>query len=195
MKIGARNKGRFVMRHKKDDRGYSLIELLMVIAIMAIFIGFITYSFALVSGKEAKKCANNISIALDKTKNYSLVKSGTNDVYLAIKKDGNNGYLAEYYFPKKPLSAEYRLYDSELISKKADEISCNVNGNVYMIEGNTELRIFYDRITGAFKDAMVVSGGTKVEQGICSSIKVKRWKVYQLDLISSTGKHTINKIN
>lgn len=183
------------MRQKGENGGYSLVELIVVIAIMAVLLGITTYSATLISGKEAKRCANNISTALDKTKSYSLVKSGTADVYLLIKKDASERLVAEYYFPEKPLSSEYKLHSSELLGKKSCEVGCRVNGHDFSIEGDTELRIFYNRITGAFKDAVVMSGGSEAERGICSAITVKRGKTYQLDLISATGKHTIQAIN
>lgn len=50
----------------KENRGFSLVELLVVVAIMGIMIGFVFIGLPLLNGQHARKCANNMSAALGK---------------------------------------------------------------------------------------------------------------------------------
>lgn len=42
---------------KKDNRGVSLVEIIVVIAIMAVLVGVTSYGLSLISGKPVDECA------------------------------------------------------------------------------------------------------------------------------------------
>lgn len=180
------------------NSGFSLVELIVVIAIMAILVGVATYSFALVTGKEAGQCANNLGTALDKAKNYALAKSGSTDAYLLVKYDSDEGYIAEYYVPDSPIATagNCHLVESEKLGKKSVEVTVELDGVGFIsLDDSKELRVYFNRITGAFKEAELVSGGSVIHTAYCNKIEVKRGKQYELDLIAATGKHTITRVN
>lgn len=184
---------------RKDNRGFSIVELIIVIAIMSIMLGVMVYSFSLVTGKEASQCAHNIGTAMDKAKNYAMAKSGSSDVYLLIRKDGNKGYIAEYYIPDGPISTSYHMAEgrSEKLGKKAVEVKCTVGGSRVPLDDSNGIRIYYNRITGAFKDAEIVSNdNTSIsDTGACTQIEVKRGKTIRLTLIQETGKYKLERIS
>lgn len=186
----------------RDNKGFSLIELVVVIALMALLVGVLGYSFSLVTGQEAKQCANNLGTALDRAKNYALTKSGSSDAYMEITRDTDETILVTYYVPAKawaknavPGSADYVAIDSQTIGKKAVQVTFSLTdaGEVSLTSG-TSFRVYYDRISGAVKKVVWVSGGTQTEDH-CGQITISRGKTYRLTLIEATGKHSLERVN
>lgn len=186
----------------RDNKGFSLIELVVVVALMALLVGVLGYSFSLVTGQEARQCANNLSTALDRAKNYALTKSGSSDAYMELTRDTDGSFLVTYYVPAKAWTnnaqsgtADYVAIDSQTIGKKAVEITCNLTtiGSVTLTSG-TSIRFYYDRISGALKKVVWVTGGSQQEDH-CQQITVSRGKTYLLTLIEATGRHSLERVN
>lgn len=174
---------------RKNNKGFSLVELIVVIAIMSVLLGIFVYSISLVSGRDAQKCANNISDALDQAKSYAMAKSGSTDAYMEIRKMGNNFYIAEFYVPNSPVKdTGYTLIDTEKLGSGNVKISCNVGGSSYEIQGANKLKVTYDRLNGSFKQANIAGNTGKLQ-----SIVVTRGRTYQLTMVQSTGKHTLER--
>ncbi len=181
----------------RDNKGFSLVELVVVVALMAIVGGFMAYSFSLVTGQEARQCANNLSTALNKAKNYALTKSGNSDAYMELSRETNGSYVVQYFVPKSPVdvSAGYVQLDQETVGKRAVEITCFLQGgSSFQITESSHLRICYDRISGAFKEAVWVNSATETKD-YCEKISIKRGKTYQVTLISATGKHSVERVD
>lgn len=60
------------MRTKHNNKGFSLVELIVVIAIMTIAVGTITLSISLVTGAEAKKAFRKIEALIDEARTGSM---------------------------------------------------------------------------------------------------------------------------
>ena len=177
---------------KKDNKGFSLVELVVVIAIMAVLTGFIFYSFSLLTGQDARQCASNLSTALDKEKNYALTRSGTADCYLELTKT-TDGYFVAYYVPKNALvdgtgAGDYVELEKQKLGKKNVDISCTLGGSAVTVTEAAPLRVVYDRVSGAFKKVSVGSS-----TGECTKITVKRGRTYELTLYTATGKHDLTR--
>ena len=57
---------------KQNNKGLSLVELIVVISIMAVVIGMGVLSFSLLFGTQAKSCAQKVSGMLNETKTGCL---------------------------------------------------------------------------------------------------------------------------
>ena len=78
---------------KLNNAGFSLIELIVVIAIMTILVGGASLGISLAFSKDAAKCATMINDAIYTTRMNSMSKAGT--YTLTIEKNGDNKYIAE----------------------------------------------------------------------------------------------------
>lgn len=58
----------------KDNRGVSLVELLIVMAIMVVITGGVSLGIGLASSKNATQCAKNMQIAMDKNRTTIMGK-------------------------------------------------------------------------------------------------------------------------
>lgn len=187
----------------RDDKGFSLVELVVVIAIMAVMGGVLIYSFSLVTGQEARQCASNLSTALNKAKNVALTKSGSSDAFMELSRETDGGYVVQYFVPASPVddgadpavSGSYIQLDKETVGKKNVEITCYLQGgSSFTISETSHLRIYYDRISGAFKEAVWVNGGMLTKE-YCEKITIKRGKLYQVTIVNATGKHSVERVN
>lgn len=147
----------------KDNKGFSLVELVIVLAIIAALGGAMFYSFTLMTGQYARECANNLSAALDKEKNYALARSASVDCYMEIVKAGNN-YVARYYVPVSAIAdgtGQDWLFAEELkIGKSRVGITYKIvsssGSEIATIDDDKSVKFVYNRISGAMK-AIVVS--------------------------------------
>ncbi len=181
------------------NKGYSLLELIVVIALATILSSVAIYSISLVVGQDAKQCANNLSAALDKARTYAMTRSGASDAYMEItKRDGY--YYASYWEPDKPYTVGdetvYNKLEEERIGKGMAEITYTVvmnDGTTQTFSDASSIRFTYDRTSGAFKEVESVRPSGKLV-GYCQQIDIQRGKHYKLTLYSATGKHVLDRI-
>ncbi|MBD5519721.1 MAG: type II secretion system protein [Lachnospiraceae bacterium] len=208
----------------KDNKGFSLIEMVIILAIMAALSGTIFYSFTLMTGQYSRECANNLSTALDKEKNYALTRSASVDCYMEVVKDGNS-YVARYYVPESAIAdgtdansngADWLFAEEFKIGKARVNLTCQIgSGSEITIDDDTSVKFVYNRISGAMK-AIVESDATEpaaaggVRRGYIppdSEPKVHTLngdkvivassygRRYEIEVYTATGKHVLSRIN
>lgn len=130
---------------KQDNRGTTLIELMVVIAIMAILVGIMVNTVGFLSGKKARECAYRIAATMNQVRTETMGKSkGGNDFSLAIFRQGDEIYGR---LDLKGTVSEVLLGKSGLTVVGQD-----IGGNQLQVEGNTELIYSFDRSTGGLYD-------------------------------------------
>lgn len=115
----------------KNNSGVSLVELMIVLAIMSVLAGVMAYSFSIVSTKNATQCAKNMQLAIEKhrtnvmgKKNGSITFSYESDgVYVVENFDGNN--LSPVRIGKPDVVVKYSNGTEELTSGNSFTVSFN----------------------------------------------------------------------
>lgn len=188
----------------KDNRGFSLVELLIVVAIMGIMTGFLFIGLPLLTGQHAKKCANNMSAALGKEKNYALARSGTADCYMELLRDAD-GYRVKYYIPKDAVvegndPSHWVLAEEEALGSSQVDVTCEFrNSPSFSIAAGQSVKLVYDRASGACKDSYQGDGA---EVGLingklspCTKITFDKGRKYEITLYPDTGKHALERVD
>lgn len=188
----------------KDNHGYSLMELIVVIAIMGVVIGFALLGYNSLSSQKAKTASKRIYNMLGSAQTVAMSKGNT--LYGIITDD--DGKITVCTFYKENGSSDYTILQSSDINKSVLVSFKNSAGNRYYI-GDTSLSnedmtyckgviISIDRSTGRFNGTYLYSGTVASpigeSAGTCSNIYITVGdREKDIVLVSLTGKFFFNE--
>lgn len=195
---------------EKKNRGFTLVEMTVVLAIFAILLAVLIPSLDPVAGFRANRAAISIGAALDRTKTEAMDRL-VGEMKLSWTSDG---YYISYYLDRG--KTDVREEQPEKIASGRMKISyTDSNGTTVNLreDGTNELILTYDRSTGGFlpiqsrvweqKDILkMLSDGEDIPldrpenstQPYCEKITVhgvgQRTRI--ITLFQDTGKYTIS---
>lgn len=189
------------------NKGFTLVELIIVVAIFTILLGIAIPSLDSILGFRVNRAANSIAAALDRTKTEASNRL-VGEMMLEKRSDG---YYISYYLDRGKVGSTSNVKQDQpekiapartIISYTTDTDSTDKVMNV-----GEKLIITYDRATGAFLPIQngVISQDeilTKLNAGedvplqrdgaYCTSITIKGGRRYKtISLIKDTGKYSI----
>lgn len=162
----------------RNNKGLSLIELIIVIAILSIISVAAISGLSTIMSWNVTKCADVIDGSLKKTKVVAMSKK---DAQLRLYKSGSDYYIDAAEEPAKKIGSEPITITYSTTA-----------GETYTIDGTTALTLAFDRSSGAFKkvDTATVDGNTV--DVYCDKIIITRdSKVKTIELVHATGKHSV----
>lgn len=173
----------------RDNKGFSFIEAIVVIAIMAVLAVGVVVAIGSLAGWRVTDCASDVDAALKETKVNAMSKFSA---YMEIRYDGASG---DYFLQESGL-------DAEKIASGNITITYTTNkGDVIGVEDGVPLIISYDRSSGAFKPVIssVADDGTfsfltdsDGDYVYCSQIVITNGsKTKTITLVKDTGKHSL----
>ncbi|WP_162300675.1 pilus assembly FimT family protein [Anaerosacchariphilus polymeriproducens] len=163
----------------KDNRGYSLIELVVTLAIIVIVGSGAYIGIGLLSGADAKKCASKLDSGLKLTKTVCLSKENGQ---LEFSRDASGDYYME-------ISG----YAKEKIGKSSLTILYTTGSGASATESTmtngTSIKFSFKRGSGIFNSIGTDALGQPV---FCSKISITQNSTTKtIVLIPETGKHYI----
>ncbi|MCM1261642.1 MAG: prepilin-type N-terminal cleavage/methylation domain-containing protein [Butyrivibrio sp.] len=176
---------------KQDNKGYSLVEIIIVIAIMVILSGGVFFSIYMVFGANAKTCANDIKNAISQCKVNAMGKS---DAALEIYRDSSNQCIYARQWIKE--GDDWQSKDAEKISNAKVYVSytkdsSNSGTRTYdELDGTKSIFIAFDRGSGAFKPSKK-PGATGEDDVYTGFIVVGGTRKYTIELVGLTGKVSV----
>ena len=103
---------------KKNNKGFSYVELMIVIAIMGIVVGLVSLTFTLVDRTNVAKAGDRLISVLNQGRTNALTKGSSNGYVIFTKK---NGALYAYVGPKIT-AIDYSTQNWERISSRAIDV-------------------------------------------------------------------------
>ena len=165
---------------RRDNRGVSLVEILIVAAIIAVLGGVGIMSFNAITGKPAQQCAQKIVYSLERHRTSAMSKVYSQyELYVGADK---KVYLKEYVSNTDPsVAIEPTEMGAAGVEVKYECVSSS--GSVVVRDlATTPLVLSFDRGSGAFKKL-----GT--EDLYCQKIMVSRGgRTFEVTLVPLTGK-------
>ncbi|MCR5591431.1 MAG: type II secretion system GspH family protein [Lachnospiraceae bacterium] len=168
--------------YKPDkNAGYSLIELIVIISIMAVMVGILSFGLSLMFSRDAEYVAKTIDDELAEVRMLSMSKDGVFVMKLHIDSDPSQNKIVI-----ERGGAEYKTVD---IKKSA---SLKVN---YGTEEKTsgDVKFEFDKANGSVK---AIDGDPDNAVGVCTitatSSKLSS-KTAMVDLVATTGRHYVRK--
>lgn len=195
---------------EKKNRGFTLVEMTVILAIFAILLAVLVPSLDPVAGFRANRAASSIGAALDRTKTEAMNRL-VGEMELSWTSDG---YYISYYLDRGKTGVKEE--QPEKIASGRMKISyTDSNGTTVNLweDGTNELILTYDRSTGGFlpiqsrvweqKDILkMLSDGEDIPldrpenstQPYCEKITVYGGgqRTRTITLCQDTGKYTIS---
>lgn len=190
---------------KRKNRGFTLIEMIVVVSIFAILLGIMIPSLNSILGFRVNRAANSIAAALDKTRTEAMNRL-VGEMKLEKREDG---YYISYYLDRGKVDGESNVQQDqpEKIAPARTMISYTTDNGDYELNVGDSIVITYDRATGAFlplqdkvwtqKEILTtLAAGEDIpltrSGEYCTQITVRGGKRYKtLQLIQDTGKYTM----
>ncbi len=157
----------------KKNAGFTLVELIVIIAILAIMVGGVTIGISMMRKKNVEKAAKNINYKMTQLRSWNMSKDNTRD--LTIKK----------------ASGEFNLDDDEVNEKILDDTT---NIEYVLDDGsatsvNQSIAIKFQR-NGTIK--FVIDNDTTHPIDNVEKLKLSNGsKTVNITMVADTGKHFI----
>ena len=178
---------------KNNNKGYSLVELVAVIGIMAVLTGFLMLSVRILTGWNVNQCAEEISGHLNNVKTNALSKQGGEmKIYLGASGSYYVDYV-EYVYEDdghgNPVLVANTVRTYELGGQKVSVSLTYEDGTHTIIEGTNTVSLGFNRSSGAYTYPKI----NDVEySSYCTQIDVSRGsKTRTILIVPITGKHEI----
>lgn len=138
---------------KRDDKGFTLVEMIVILAIIAVIGGVVVLGLNLISGKPVTQCARQMQILLEQNRTVAMGKENT---YVVIYKS-SDGVMAQEYINGLVNG------DPKRIGESVVDVTCG--GTPLGNSLGTGTRIEFDRgsgaLTGNAEMVFVISRGGK----------------------------------
>lgn len=180
------------MKEKRyiDDNGFSLIEILVALAIMGVMSGLLIVSMGIIPRTDAKACANGLKTAIGQTKILTMGKKQTT---FELKHDSTDG---KYYTVEitDDGMGNVTTSDPELCGKRNVVVSYHIEstgvepaddeGSFIPLNKGDSLTLSFDR--GSGKE---IQGGSPGASTLCDAIMVQGGgATYMIRIYTATGK-------
>lgn len=133
-------------KNKLNNSGLTIVELIIVLAIMAI-LGAVSYlSLSIATNRQVSSCAEKLGTSLEQTRNLALGKSSA---YLEIWKDGSI-YVQMYV-------NEQAYGNVVAIGVNGINVSYDTPSASGVSLGSTPVKLEFDRSSGGIKGSNVIT--------------------------------------
>ena len=135
------------MKYRTGNEGMSLVELIVVVAILALFTGGITYSMNWASGKAAAECAQKLANSLQQARTMAM---GKNSITITVKRDAEGFIVTETTIVSNTDSTPTTETKTSRVGKKTVTVKFS-DGSSESELGMGGVKLVFDRASGALK--------------------------------------------
>ena len=168
---------------KQDNRGLSLVEVIIVVAIMSVLIGITGFGLGMINGKPADECAQKITYSLQNSRTKAMGKYAlTYELYM-------EGDVLKVKETVQNDPSDAAVDSISTVGAKGVTATYKLSGDTteYSISGTNKLVIRFDRAGGGFAPVDPTTGK------YCEEIKISKASTTRtITLVPPTGKVTLD---
>ena len=161
---------------KRNNSGFTLVELIVVITIIAIVAAIVGVSVSTVSTARERRCAAEINSLVGMTKTKCLSRSG--NVYAVIRQDGDNLVYDYYEGVDGANPTKGVLTDNDILGSGVT-VKFSVGEAEKTISGTETLTLQFDRATGSLKSPSSTE-----------DVTITVGERYTVNIVALTGSHS-----
>ena len=150
---------------KLDNRGFTLTELIVVVAIIGIFAGVVSASINHIFSNKTRKFVNDCDAMLTRCRVEILSGARQGDTYVALGQKNGQYYVAFY--------KNGRMEEEEVLKDNSATCTYTLDGTETPVEADPALELSFNRSTGELTSD-------------CTEINVSGTKI---TLVPATGYH------
>lgn len=159
----------------KNNRGFTLVEVMVVLAIMAVLTGMIGLSISMLTSQRLKSAVSDTKSLMQSAQTVAMSKDNCT---VTFEQDGEGKCIVT-----SRSGSDKQLKEVEINSKIS--VVVTAGGVAYTVGGGTTVKIQYNRETGGFKECLVNGSA----QGIPTEISFTQGdRTIVLELATYTGK-------
>lgn len=166
---------------KQNNRGFTLVELMVVIAVMAVLAGMATLSLSTVFSTAARQSANEASALISKCRIGCMSRAEA--VYLEFYIDDRGRAHGVYH--------EGTAEEDETLSSREVSVGYALETNSGDVEGAAHLFVSFDRATGRLCDFGTALDGTVRSTENAVLTFSAGGSAYTVTIDALTGTHTL----
>lgn len=178
---------------KRNNRGYTLVELMVVIAILAVLSAIALVSLSVLSSTGAQQCATKADALLSTCKINRMSRGGT--IYIRLYLDGEGLVHGAYYEQEAPAAPEDTPAKDEVLSGRKVSVSFTSPDAADPVElaDGVSLYVSFNRETGGLINFSSQADGTVADTTGKGIITVTGGgKSYTVTVDALTGSHVLN---
>lgn len=172
---------------KDNNRGWGLLELLVVFSILTVITSVASFSLSLTPSTQAKELLYSLDSMISRTKSGSITKAG--DVYMKVSNNGNN-IVIEYYEDGLENPKEKNLLGDKNRVKlyyKMKDLTTGTETDYFEVTSSQPIYFAFDRRTTGFLSLKASS-----EKDIWETVTTTNWlngtnEYYCVDLMVTVG--------
>ena len=181
-----------------SNKGYSLVELIVVISIMSIMVGALGMSLSLMFSRDAESVATTISDELTEARTMSMTKPGNFTMTIHCGMDGNDGESTDggsnYITIKNDLSDANKVDETILFDAKA---YIGTEDETFPKTASSDIVITFNKVNGSVESitdggsGYTSASGAEVYTIKCNAVRGN--KEAAVELMTLSGRHEVEK--
>lgn len=180
------------MKHKND--GFTLVEIIIVLAIMAVVASMLFIGLAIIPRNAARGCANGLKTSIGQTR---IMTMGKDETVLEVYQDTDGRYYTVHYAdgvalntPEECGKAYVTVYYHE--EGTAGDPDTVTSAGCTELSGSERLYLGFNRGNGKMASVNATVGAGSVTTKVCDAILVTGGGLeYRIRIYPATGKVTL----
>ena len=196
---------------RKDKRGFSLVELIIAMAIMAVFAGAIIGGLLYINAGKTKKASAKLNNEITSIQTATMTKKGVTYLYIYRTSDGifsstgkatadtDGDGVPDGYKSRSDLDAALtagKISQTKLCDSSVKITGSEAGASATSLTESNMLKLGYSKGTGSFiysNDGTVTSGKKMTEMPFYNKIELSGKEKFTIQLVKTTGKHFVTQ--